>query len=972
MTTTRTSSRRRDAAAFAGSLLTLLAVLVGVPAALAVLAGWPLPHGLPSLAAMHRALDEGWSPDGLVVLKAVAVVAWLAWAEIALCLLVELAAALRGGRARRVPTVGWAQPLAARLVAGLLLAQTLTAAATQAAARPPLAAVSLSPGRPAPVLAVNAEQIQTHPAPPPTSSARPTIRYPVQRHDTLWDIAARHLGDPLRWQEIFDINVGKPQPDGRRLTNPDRIYPGWVLDLPSDAVNLPAPAPAPISPAAPAPAASAPAAPAASAPAAPTDSPPPTTVPTAAPVVPPTTTPPPPNRPHTSHPDPAHIEPQHRPRSARPIIDIGLPLLAAGGLIATLDRLRRAQQRRRNTGETVPKPPAAAEPVERKARAIAADDAGVWVDTTLRFLAAQLQHRPGTPPAILGVRAGPLGVEVLLDPPDTLPPTGFDALDDGHVWRLDPDMDLPTLNEQAGVASAPVPTLVSVGDTADGPLLVNLEHLGALAVDGDPERTGAFLAGVALELAVAPWADGVHLVVVGPEAGTLIALDNVDHAPDADALADQLEYAAAARAEELGQRPSTLAARTEAPWSEGWAPTVVLVPAGAATPDAINRLIAPAQPHRSGIAVVTTAATSSGRWRLHIDTIGTATLEPLGMILRCGVDAAALAAAESLLATATQPPAPAEPEPELEAEAVIDLTDTEADTGPAAPEIEVRVLGPVEIVGWAKPTNRKKIVEVLAYLATHPDHPVPSDTLRCAVWPLDDAGRDIGYATFKQALSRARAALGDDPRGYKHLPDAHDGAYRLGPAVGCDWWRLRRLVASAKAAPSGDAIDLLRQALELVRAKPFADAPVGTYAWAYSEQLVADMEREIPDAAARLAGLALDAGDPGTAEWACRQGLLVVPHDERLHRLRGQAAERTGGRPAVERAWRDTRAGVKTADPFDEPGDDTAALYQRLLAGRAATTSSTGDDGHGDAIPQASSPPAAARTPFPQGTEPTR
>ena len=41
--------------AFAGSVLTLLALLIGVPTALAVLAGWPLPHALPSVAAFGDA-----------------------------------------------------------------------------------------------------------------------------------------------------------------------------------------------------------------------------------------------------------------------------------------------------------------------------------------------------------------------------------------------------------------------------------------------------------------------------------------------------------------------------------------------------------------------------------------------------------------------------------------------------------------------------------------------------------------------------------------------------------------------------------------------------------------------------------------------------------------------------------------------------------------------------------------------------
>jgi putative peptide zinc metalloprotease protein len=57
--------------------------------------------------------------------------------------------------------------------------------------------------------------------------------YVVQPGDTLWGIAAERLGDPERWTAIFDLNAGVPQPDGRTLVEPDLIYPGWKLELPS-------------------------------------------------------------------------------------------------------------------------------------------------------------------------------------------------------------------------------------------------------------------------------------------------------------------------------------------------------------------------------------------------------------------------------------------------------------------------------------------------------------------------------------------------------------------------------------------------------------------------------------------------------------------------------------------------------------------------------------------------------------------
>lgn len=46
----------------------------------------------------------------------------------------------------------------------------------------------------------------------------------VVRGDTLWDIAERELGDPMRWAEIADLN---------QLNNPDLIFPGESLNLPT-------------------------------------------------------------------------------------------------------------------------------------------------------------------------------------------------------------------------------------------------------------------------------------------------------------------------------------------------------------------------------------------------------------------------------------------------------------------------------------------------------------------------------------------------------------------------------------------------------------------------------------------------------------------------------------------------------------------------------------------------------------------
>ena len=51
--------------------------------------------------------------------------------------------------------------------------------------------------------------------------------------DTLWGIAASRMGDPFDWPQIWDLNRGQTEDDGRVFTNPSLIYPGWEVEVPS-------------------------------------------------------------------------------------------------------------------------------------------------------------------------------------------------------------------------------------------------------------------------------------------------------------------------------------------------------------------------------------------------------------------------------------------------------------------------------------------------------------------------------------------------------------------------------------------------------------------------------------------------------------------------------------------------------------------------------------------------------------------
>ena len=55
--------------------------------------------------------------------------------------------------------------------------------------------------------------------------------------ERLTDIALRLLGSADRSADIYQLNVGRIQPDGQRLTDPNVLAVGWLLILPWDAIG---------------------------------------------------------------------------------------------------------------------------------------------------------------------------------------------------------------------------------------------------------------------------------------------------------------------------------------------------------------------------------------------------------------------------------------------------------------------------------------------------------------------------------------------------------------------------------------------------------------------------------------------------------------------------------------------------------------------------------------------------------------
>jgi nucleoid-associated protein YgaU len=221
-----------------GALAVLIAVIVGVPVLLVALG--LVPHGLPSFDEVLSHLTA--RDDGQLVQVLLAAGAWVCWTLFTASTAAELAGLVRTRPAVRLP-VGLRvfQRPAAALVTAVAVGLTVAPAAVGAssgglAAHPPLPVatvpsdVSVSAQRDVgvPVIRTASAYVPAEDPAPPTSTS---TSYQVQRRDTLWALAERHLGDPLRYPEIVQLNP--------KVIGPDNgITPGTVLTMPSDATGL--------------------------------------------------------------------------------------------------------------------------------------------------------------------------------------------------------------------------------------------------------------------------------------------------------------------------------------------------------------------------------------------------------------------------------------------------------------------------------------------------------------------------------------------------------------------------------------------------------------------------------------------------------------------------------------------------------------------------------------------------------------
>ncbi|MEY2273943.1 LysM peptidoglycan-binding domain-containing protein [Streptomyces sp. BF23-19] len=484
------------------------------------------------------------------------------------------------------------------------------------------AAPAPAPAQAAPETAAPAQQpAQT--APTDERPAAAEADHVVKSGENLWGIADEH-GDPEDWPKIFEANKGKPLPGGGTFDNPDLIVPGQKLTLPTATAPAPAPesrpapdtktptldtakdTPTPAAPA-PVPSQSATPAPAASAPA---------TAPT------------------TSAPAPA--QDGQKADTAQQLQDtdealapaavwMGAGALAAA-LIGTVTTRRILQQRRRRPGRRIPMPTGSAAATEQGLRAAQHPSGFDLLDAALRTLALNLAAAERDLPVVTAVVLHEQKVELHLDGdvPPMKPFSGSAGRTD--LWTC--PASSPDLAEHDALqgADAPYPALVSLGWDGSGRLvLVDLEYVGVLHLDGDADHARHVLQAIAVELASTPLPGHLEITAL---ADTAPGLD--DAAPERVARTDTLAAAVAELTSHTADQrralaalgaPTLRAARLNEDAGGSWTPHILLaaeLPEGART-DALLDLIT-AQPRVAG-AVVTAGENADlapeDGWTLH-------------------------------------------------------------------------------------------------------------------------------------------------------------------------------------------------------------------------------------------------------------------------------------------------------------------------------------------------------------------
>jgi len=994
------STRNRLAGLGASLLIALL--VVGTPLLLIAIGATPWKESVDDLGTLLTSPD-----DGTLALLVIGVVAWVAWAVMAVSFSVEIVAALRGVPAPHLPGLGLSQGLAGRVVAVAALLFAVSPPAVPVFASQPAHA---APAATAPLIAAPLPEASAHPAvavaapaaaAPAADAHATTVEYTVRRGDSLWKIAQEHLGDGVRFREIIALNEdalhGQPdfidpglvlrlpadareteeppesapeesyvvqsgdtlwdiaedelgagerypeifeasldtvQPDGRHLTDPDLILPGWQLTIPGT------PAESPV-------------------------------------VDPPVVEDPPLGAPGGKHrePDPLKTPPPAEPRdtiepaaeSESPVVSaedgeadgdtsvswllpglVGAGSLLAGSLLLTVRAHRRTQQRYRRPGFTLAPPSPQVRNIEKTVTVTGGPGAEFVerLDRLLHHLAATTDPLP----KLESVEIDKHAVTLHLAEPISLPEpwSGSDT-----TWTADLDSPVGEMD-----TLSPYPLLASVGQDDQGHLwLLDLEGLGVVSLTGDPEHAEALARHLAVELTINPWSviAEINTIDLAPELKPLDTWRGSHHTvDDTDFLEDIRKQT----------EPATYHT-----YSDPEPYYALLLPATARGDDVTALVdIVRRQQSRSGLGIVTVGDADPGDVVLELTTGGRLRIPHLGLdVTAAGLTAeeaaacaaivdltfdadatvpmprhetatgwraladqagaliddlteqrpASMAGATSLLPEATQryeavaaataddvaTLAPVVPQATRE---LVEVADPQLDDdlaewrNPAGALPKLHLLGPVTLEAEAVTERPAYFAELATYLLLHPAGVSSAE--------IEDA-LGVGKSRARTDLALLRRWLGTDPRtGDLHLPTATTspapanggtGGYQLHDVL-VDLDLFRRLRARAQAHGAEGMPDLVA-ALELVTGPPFSSLRNHGWSWLLDGDRLHEIAASaVVDVAHIVTTDAISRGDLARARFAAETGCKAAPHDDICRLDLAKVEEASGHADAAE------------------------------------------------------------------------
>ena len=489
----------------------LIALVVGMPLWLVITSGPPSFHL--EFGHLRQALEHHRPGDVQQVAawlgKASLLLAWIAWAWLTLCVVLEIAAWRSGHSTFQLPASRSIQGVAALLVGTAFAVGSLGRVPVHVAGGTRSVPIVLRPSAVAPNAATESDPPGHHgarsadaggatgwspdrapgnddaderlvsptrrlvddPAPAVPGSSE-VFRHTVTARESLWSIAEQRLGAARRWRDIAELNYGRPQAGGGALDADHWLQPGWELLLPTvDGQSLPVPEVSGRGPSA------------GTAPSAPDDPAPPV--------------PPPPA--------PGGV----------PAAPVGAGIVGVG-VADLVDRLRRVQQRHRARGGQIRLPEHLLRQFEQRLRL----DAGAADLAAVEAAVVTLADGPNGWPEgcrLTGATVGADEVKLVFDvAPVSIAPSPFTLSEDGvslSVERVDLGHVAPLRRADRHRFSAP--TLVSVGRTNGILAMIDVEGLGGVAIAGDPVAAEGLGRAMALELASSRWASGFDLVLVG-------------------------------------------------------------------------------------------------------------------------------------------------------------------------------------------------------------------------------------------------------------------------------------------------------------------------------------------------------------------------------------------------------------------------------------------------------------------------